>query len=402
MNNIQLAFYNVIRRRNKAILISLLSAIAIAIFVIHTSLFYLSNQSVDIANDRMGADIVILPKQVDKDVSDLMFSGSPVIGFMDRNILEQIPMDNIESITPQFFLKTLADSGCCSANESYRVLGIDPSTDFIIKPWLEENNNLKLKTNQVVLGAYVMLEAEEIIKIMGHEFKIAGRLYPTQTGFDNTIFMNMQDSYPLVELFAEKESMNFLSGKDPESLISSVMIKVKPEASIHKTLRMIEDTGIDAQIVSIDKKSEEIKEKIRKLSRILLFFSSTTFLVSFIALFGIFFLMAGQRREEMKYLHSMGLTRKDIMFLFMIEVLIIIMVGGILGSVMGFFSSGFLFDAFNEILLLPRGAFAIKARLFPVLGGLIISLGIGIIISLVSMRQFIVPSKIQINKRGGQ
>lgn len=83
MNIYKLGFYNVLRRRNKAVLISLLSAVTICIFVIIFTLYFSSNKAVDIVSDRMGADIIILPNNADKDAKELMYSGSPVMGFME-------------------------------------------------------------------------------------------------------------------------------------------------------------------------------------------------------------------------------------------------------------------------------------------------------------------------------
>lgn len=166
MNIYKLGFYNVLRRRNKAVLISLLSAVTICIFVIIFTLYFSSNKAVDIVSDRMGADIIILPNNADKDAKELMYSGSPVMGFMDKSVLDEIPKENISQYSAQFFLRTLTQYGCCTFPVSYRVLGIDYDSDFLVKPWLEKNHITSLGEKEVILGVNVMPDEEGSIEIM--------------------------------------------------------------------------------------------------------------------------------------------------------------------------------------------------------------------------------------------
>lgn len=383
MNIYKLGFYNVLRRRNKAVLISLLSAVTICIFVIIFTLYFSSNKAVDIVSDRMGADIIILPNNADKDAKELMYSGSPVMGFMDKSVLDEIPKENISQYSAQFFLRTLTQYGCCTFPVSYRVLGIDYDSDFLVKPWLEKNHITSLGEKEVILGVNVMPDEEGSIEIMDQVFELAGTLMPTKTALDDTIIMNINDSIWLADVFFDADAGDYFLKQKPEELISAVMIKVKDGADVEKVVMDIKKSKIDAQVISLSQQKMEVKETIKNVSEILMIFAGSTFLITLIALFGIFNVMASQREKEMGYLRAMGYKKSELTFMYTIEVLTIIVLGGVVGSLMGISLSGYMYDMVNKIVLMPQGAFTLADRLLPGLLGIMLSIVIGVLVSII-------------------
>ena len=383
MNIYKLGFYNVLRRRNKAVLISLLSAVTICIFVIIFTLYFSSNKAVDIVSDRMGADIIILPNNADKDAKELMYSGSPVMGFMDKSVLDEIPKENISQYSAQFFLRTLTQYGCCTFPVSYRVLGIDYDSDFLVKPWLEKNHITSLGEKEVILGVNVMPDEEGSIEIMDQVFELAGTLMPTETALDDTIIMNINDSIWLADVFFDADAGDYFLKQKPEELISAVMIKVKDGADVEKVVMDIKKSKIDAQVISLGQQKVEVKETIKNVSEILMIFAGSTFLITLIALFGIFNVMASQREKEMGYLRAMGYKKSELTLMYTIEVLTIIVLGGVVGSLMGISLSGYMYEMVNKIVLMPQGAFTLEDRILPGLLGIMLSIVIGVLVSII-------------------
>lgn len=383
MNIYKLGFYNVLRRRNKAVLISLLSAVTICIFVIIFTLYFSSNKAVDIVSDRMGADIIILPNNADKDAKELMYSGSPVMGFMDKSVLDEIPKENISQYSAQFFLRTLTQYGCCTFPVSYRVLGIDYDSDFLVKPWLEKNHITSLGEKEVILGVNVMPDEEGSIEIMDQVFELAGTLMPTETALDDTIIMNINDSIWLADVFFDADAGDYFLKQKPEELISAVMIKVKDGADVEKVVMDIKKSKIDAQVISLSQQKMEVKETIKNVSEILMIFAGSTFLITLIALFGIFNVMASQREKEMGYLRAMGYKKSELTLMYTIEVLTIIVLGGVVGSLMGISLSGYMYEMVNKIVLMPQGAFTLEDRILPGLLGIMLSIVIGVLVSII-------------------
>ena len=340
-------------------------------------------RQVDIVSDRMGADIIILPNNADKDAKELMYSGSPVMGFMDKSVLDEIPKENISQYSAQFFLRTLTQYGCCTFTVSYRVLGIDYDSDFLVKPWLEKNHITSLGEKEVILGVNVMPDEEGSIEIMDQVFELAGTLMPTETALDDTIIMNINDSIWLADVFFDADAGDYFLKQKPEELISAVMIKVKDGADVEKVVMDIKKSKIDAQVISLSQQKMEVKETIANVSEILMIFAGSTFLITLIALFGIFNVMASQREKEMGYLRAMGYKKSELTFMYTIEVLTIIVLGGAVGSLMGISLSGYMYDMVNKIVLMPQGAFTLADRLLPGLLGIMLSIVIGVLVSII-------------------
>ena len=80
--------------------------------------------------------------------------------------------------------------------------------------------------------------------VLGRIFKVHSLLYPTGTGMDSTIFMNMDVARELC-LESEVLSQDW-AGKDPFGLISVIMVKLEPGVNPGDFQKQVEQSGIDA------------------------------------------------------------------------------------------------------------------------------------------------------------
>ena len=55
-------------------------------------------------------------------------------------------------MSPQFYCQTLA-LGCCEPGEEVRIIGYDSSTDFILKPYLDEASQSSINQEQLIVGS---------------------------------------------------------------------------------------------------------------------------------------------------------------------------------------------------------------------------------------------------------
>lgn len=93
-------------------------------------------ESVDKTINRMGADIVIVPKGYASSYSDSLFEGQLCSFYFDKSLCNKVKqVEGIEKMTPQMYIASLAED-CCS--DETQLIAFDPETDFIIQPWLNE------------------------------------------------------------------------------------------------------------------------------------------------------------------------------------------------------------------------------------------------------------------------
>ena len=136
----KLALKNLIRRRNKTVLTIVISLCIVSI-VVASLLFYTSTKrELSLSDQRLGADVLVYPKETDLNDQEILFTGLDQMVYMNKNVLDgKYQKDDVEELTEQFFIKTLPGGGCCSVGQTYRIVGINPKTDFILKPWAKEN-----------------------------------------------------------------------------------------------------------------------------------------------------------------------------------------------------------------------------------------------------------------------
>ena len=68
-------------------------------------------------------------------------------------------------------------------------MAIDPETDFIITPWLEENDLPPLQEGQMYLGYNVAPAEPGKITFFNEDYEVLGKLEQTGTSYDTCVFM---------------------------------------------------------------------------------------------------------------------------------------------------------------------------------------------------------------------
>ena len=139
MNIAKLPLKNIISYKKRTIgLILILVILTMSLF--GGSIFIKSlNNGLDSLNERLGADIIVLPKDAESevDLQNLLLQGTPGYFYMDKSILNDLEsIEGVDRISAQYFLVS-ANADCCSVK--VQIIGFDEETDFTIKPWLHES-----------------------------------------------------------------------------------------------------------------------------------------------------------------------------------------------------------------------------------------------------------------------
>ena len=112
------------------IIIMLVLVLCLIVFISFYSIFSLKN-GISSLKDRLGADIIVVPEGIEKKLEGVLLNGTPESFYLDKAIMESIPKENIENMSPQLYIATLT-LGCCSF--PLQAIGIDFETDFVVKP----------------------------------------------------------------------------------------------------------------------------------------------------------------------------------------------------------------------------------------------------------------------------
>jgi len=328
---IALAKLNILRKPFRTVsLIVLTSVLAFSLFC-GSFLVKSLNGGMQSPSNRLGADIIVVPQGYDSKIESALLRGEPNSFYFETDVVERLKkIEGVELASPQLFIATLS-AGCCSF--PLQVIGIDFDSDFNIKPWLERHITLPLSENQIVVGGNVVGNTNSEVKFFNQPFVIAGRLSRTGMGFDNSVFMTIENAKRLAK---EYERIMQHPVARNENLISSVMIKIKPRVNAKAVAQRILAEFEGEQIYPLISKRmmTNISASIANLDIYIYVLLALLWLLSFIVLAVSFSSIFHERKKEFGMLRVIGGTKKKLAQLAVAEALMISASGACIGTVL--------------------------------------------------------------------
>ncbi|WP_055078244.1 ABC transporter permease [Lagierella massiliensis] len=349
----KLALKNVFRRKNQVLIAIFVTLISTLVFIVVYNIYKEIDDGIKFNEDRMGADVVIYPAEAESNPQDFLFSGVAEMKYFEEDkLMERIPKDKIEKVTNQFFVKTLQGGVCCGTDKTYRIVGVDGESDFLIKPWLENENIEKIEDGMMVLGQNIGGEFGRKAFLLNNVFDVKGRLYRTGSGFDESIFMDLDT---VRDLGKKTFSTDYFDEKDPQKLITTSFIKLKDGVDVNEFIDNLNVEGFGAKVIHVSQVRDMVKEQANSFLLLFLIFALLVFLITAIAISTLYNMIAKERKTEIGYLRSIGLSKKKVLQESFLEVLIQSGTAGLIGAVLGGLSTVFITERIRKLMALPLG-----------------------------------------------
>ena len=108
-----------------------------------------------LALNRLGADIVVVPLGSEvKAESTLLMEVTTRTWMPVSNLARFAAIQGVAIASPQLYLSSITAALCCSVSIMFLV-AYDPSTDFIVRPWLIKHFSGGLAEREAVGGTYI-------------------------------------------------------------------------------------------------------------------------------------------------------------------------------------------------------------------------------------------------------
>ena len=329
MNVFNLALKN-IRGNGVRSLIIFLCVMGLAVFFVSTTLIIRgAENSLTRGLERMGADILVVPRGAETKIETALLMGKPTDIWMPRAMLNQVAaVQGVEAVSPQIYLSSLYGQSCCSVSEMFTVV-FDPETDFAIRPWMEQNLRRNLKDGEVIGGTYIYTPpGDRYIKMYGDNLTLVGNLEPTGTGLDRSMFFTMETARSMAagSLTSAAEPLYL-----PDDQISAVLVKVLPGTDVHKVALQIQLDN--AEVVPIESPNlfGSFRQQMTGLLWGLLVLLSVAWALSAVLIGLLFSMAANEREREIAILRSLGATHSYIFGSLLSEAAILALTAGVLG-----------------------------------------------------------------------
>lgn len=288
-------------------------------------------RSLEAGMDRLGADVMVVPEGQQESSEAALITGEPSSFYMDQSVADQVSRTaGVEKASPQLFIESLVSSQCCTGH--VQLIGYDPATDFVVKPWLEQNLNRSLEDDEVVIGSLILANKGEQVHFYGHSFNVAGVLEATGMGVDESVFMRMQEAY---EMAAESSDVAESPLDVQPGQISSVVVKVSPETTIDQVAQRIKSDVPDVTVITAPELSRSVSDRLYGFLRGFFVLDAIVWVMSLLTIAAIFSMIVNERQREIGLIRAMGGSRNYVFRLVLTEAVLLSFIGGLMGVLVG-------------------------------------------------------------------
>lgn len=291
-----------------------------------------AENSLRLAIERLGADIVVVPQGSEIKMETAILMGHPSEMWMPQDVLDKVArVPGVERVSPQLFLSTLENASCCSVPNMF-MIAYDPTTDFTIGPWLEKNIGTQLNLGEAVGGTYVFVpENQQNILLYGYLITLVANMEPTGTGLDQSMFLTFETAQDIARM---SKTLALKPLEIPEGKISAIMVRTKPGQDAEKIAVDIMHSVPDITPISSLKLFQAYRSQLSSLLNSILVLMGVTLVMSVILIGLIFSMAANERRRELGVLRAMGGTRSFIFQFLLTEAGLLALIGGLAGIVL--------------------------------------------------------------------
>ena len=348
-------------------------AFLIAALVVSTMLVVNGAQdSLQLARERLGADIIVVPRGAEEKVEGALLMGTPTKETMPvSKVADVAAVDGVAVASPQLYMESLADAPCCAVSEMFMV-AFDPATDFTVEPWLKERLGYDLSLGQSVGGRYVFVPpGQENISLYGYFLSLRGNLEPTGTNLDRSLFVTFETAYDMARMSQTTAVKPLVLPKDA---VSSVMVKVRPGADPEKVAVAIVKAVPDVNPIVGPEMFGAYRSQINGVLRGMLMVLGLTTVLSLGVVALVFTMGVHERRRQLGVLRALGATRSAVLMSVLGEAAILALVGGAAGVVVAAVGVYLFRDLLVSVLGFPVIFPALGPLAVPVAGGLAVAL----------------------------
>jgi putative ABC transport system permease protein len=349
-----------------------LCAFCIAAFAVTTVLVVHGAQdSLHLAADRLGADVVVVPRGAETQVDGALLMGTVSKTWMPSADVARIAaIRGVAVASPQVYLESLSHASCCAVSHMF-IVAYDPRTDFTVEPWLHQELGGELGLQQAVGGSNVTVPVNQNIMLYGYDMWMRGKLEPTGTNLDQTLFITLPTAYAMAKSSRTTAVKPLAIPKDS---VSSVMVKVEHGQDPGTVARAISAAVPGVTAIVSPQMFAAYRSQISGLLHVMLVVLGLLLVLALVVTAALFAMATHERRREIGVLRALGATRGAVLVSLLSEALILALVGGLAGSLVAAVGVGL----FHALLISALGF----PFLFPAFGRLAGEVVLGLVLAL--------------------
>jgi putative ABC transport system permease protein len=269
---------------------------------------------------RMGADLLVVPKDTLVNVSPALLTVEPGPFTLPSSLVEEIArLPGVRTVAPQRYFRLAANG---SHGHETELVAFDPQRDFTVLPWVKERSGRTLQPGNVIVGARRPEQQGSEVTLGGCTLTVYGRLALTGVGpFDRSFFASFETAARLAP------------GQDPDR-VSAVLIQLSPEARPEQ-VRFALAARKDIKVISGTPLVTSVRQFLSTLLAGVLIFTGLMLLATLLQISVLYSAVLAERRQELGLLLALGAHRGQVARMVLTEAGLTTGLGGLGGLLLG-------------------------------------------------------------------
>jgi putative ABC transport system permease protein len=315
--------------------------------------------STDVGFSRMGADLVVVPKETLVNLTSALLTVEPTEHTLDADLAAEVAkIPGVGRVAPQRLYR-VPTSGAHAHDVA--LIAFDPARDFTVLPWLVEKLDRPVGRGDVLLGSNQEGNVGEPITLCGQDLTVYGRLERTGVGpFDNSFFIPFTTADLLAHGGSGARPGSPLPGYDPGQ-VSALLIQLSVGATPEQ-VRFAVARRPGVKVAAGGSIVTRARQGLTALFGGVFAFTGLMLLGCVVLVSVLFSAIIDERRREVGLLRALGARRRQVVRLFVAEAALTTGLGGLCGVALGgglllLFqrSLGYYFQSVNVPFVWPAG-----------------------------------------------
>lgn len=304
--------------------------------------------SLTLGFSRMGADVLIVPRDTMVNLTPALLTVEPSPHTLDASLADEVArMPGVDMVAPQRrFRVPLPAAGHVREVD---LVAFDPQRDFTVLPWLKERLERPMQNGDVLIGARREEPLSSQMTLHGQPLTVYGRLGQTGVGpFDHALFVT----------FDTVGDMGKALDHDP-CKVSALLVRLDV-GTTPEQVRFALAGRPEVKVVVGTSLFTSVRQALTALLLGAVFFTGLLLFASVVMVSVLFSAILAERSRELGLLLAIGARRRQVLRMTLAEAALITGLGGICGLAVGGVlllvfhrSLGYYFESVNVPLLWP-------------------------------------------------
>jgi len=328
-----LAYQNLQVKHLRFYIILVSVSIVIGAFFASSILIMGINHTLEKGLSKLGADLLVIPKESLVNLKSALLTGEPSAFYMDSAVLEKIrSLKGIKKVSGQIFL-TSATGDCCVMGNSF-LIGFNPDDDFTVMPWVDKSTKGPFPPDGAIVGAMTPWNLGDGLRFYGVRLNVWAKLERTGIGlYDNAVFFNIERAYEMSEKSQRDSLVKPLAPL--KNKISGVLVQLAVGAKIpFITFSILKDSP-DLKVVTTGNIQTSARQTTVAVFFGIIALIAVLILSNVLMINAIFSAVVNDRKREIGIIRAIGATKADIFMLILYESTLISIISGFTGMVVG-------------------------------------------------------------------